>query len=358
MAMGIERVRAIVVGTGFGCRIHVPALRAAGFEVVALVGRNQERLQRKAAENCIAATFTDLGEAIAATEAKVVTVATTPDTHAALTLQAIALGCHVLCEKPFALNAEEGETLVAAAERAGIVHMVSHEFRWLPERAMFGRAIADGLVGEPRFLVLDQFLPFCADPAARLPKWWFDKEAGGGWLGASGSHLIDQIRCWLGDFESLSARLLTVSAREDVAEDSYSMRFLLKNGVEGSMQQSAGAWGATPSVCRCVGPKGSLWIDSRKVFVADHSGTRELAIAEDLLLPPAPAQSDQNSANRLSHFEIGPFTRLCEALMAAVLGAALPGSVNAPTFRDGLASMKIMDAMRRSSANRGELRVL
>ena len=354
--MATDRIRAVVVGTGFGCRIHVPALRAAGFEVAGLVGRNQDRLLRKAAENGIVATFTDLDEAIAATGAKVVTVATTPDTHAAITLQAIARGCHVLCEKPFALNAEEGETLVAAAEQAGIVHMVSHEFRWLPERALFGRAIAEGLVGEPRFLVLDQFLPFCADPAARLPKWWFDKAAGGGWLGASGSHLIDQIRCWLGDFESLSARLLTVSDRGDVAEDSYSMRFLMKNGVEGSMQQSAGAWGATASVCRCAGSKGSVWIDSGKVFVADSSGTRELVIPSDLRLPPAPPEADGNSANRLSHFEIGPFTRLCEALMAAVSGAAPPGSVKAPTFRDGLATMKIIDAMRMSSANRGELR--
>ena len=42
-------LRAIVVGTGFGCRIHVPALRAAGFEVAGLVGTDPDR--REAVQN-------------------------------------------------------------------------------------------------------------------------------------------------------------------------------------------------------------------------------------------------------------------------------------------------------------------
>jgi len=37
------------VGTGFGVRVHVPALRAAGFDVVALVGTDADRTERRAA---------------------------------------------------------------------------------------------------------------------------------------------------------------------------------------------------------------------------------------------------------------------------------------------------------------------
>ncbi len=354
----MDKMKAIVVGTGFGCRIHIPALRAAGFEVAALVGRNAERLQRKATENSVPACYTSLDEAISATGAKLVTIATTPNTHAALAHQAIARGCHVLCEKPFAFDAVEGTALLTAAEDAGIVHMVSHEFRWLPERALFGRAISEGLIGEPRFFIMDQFLPFCADPATRLPRWWFDKEAGGGWLGAGGSHLIDQIRAWLGDFHSLSANLLTVSDRVDAAEDSYSMRFITKAGVEGSMQQSAGAWGEPASLCRCAGSKGAVWIDAGKVYVADASGTRQLPVPAELELPPPPPAADPNSANRLSHFEIGPFTRLAEALRDAIGGSAAQSPVAPPTFLDGLKCMQIMDAMHASAADGGSLQVL
>ncbi|HEX7874338.1 MAG TPA: Gfo/Idh/MocA family oxidoreductase [Sphingobium sp.] len=346
--------KAIVVGTGFGARVHVPALRAAGFEVAALVGTRPDKLERKAAESVIPAFFTDLDEAIERTGATVVTIATTPATHAPLAHAAIARGCHVLCEKPFAFDAAEGAALLAAAEAAGVVHMVAHEFRWLPERALFGRAIAEGLIGKPRFLAMDQFIPFCADPEARLPKWWFDTAAGGGWLGAGGSHLLDQIRAWLGDFDTISASLMTVSDRSDVADDSYSLRFRLKNGVEGSMQQSAGAWGPPAALVRCAGSMGTVWIEAGKVMVADKSGTRELPVPDDLILPP-PVYPQ---TGRPAPFEMGPFTRLCEALRLAVEGRADAGAVAVPTFRDGLASMRVMDAIRASSRAGGVLQTV
>ncbi|WP_313440141.1 Gfo/Idh/MocA family oxidoreductase [Novosphingobium sp.] len=354
----MKAIPAIVVGTGFGCRIHVPALRAAGFDVVALVGQDKQRLAKKAADNAIPAYFTDLDEAITATDALLVTIATTPATHGKLAHQAIARGCHVLCEKPFARDASEAAALLSAAEEKRIVHMVSHEFRWLPERVLFGEAIRGGLIGEPRFLVLDQFIPFCADPDARLPGWWFDRDAGGGWLGAGGSHLVDQVRVWFGDLQSLSANLLTVSDRDGVAEDSYSMRFLTKSGVEGSMQQSAGAWGQPASLCRCAGSKGTLWIDGGKVFVADSNGTRQLDVPPDLELPLAPLTGNPPATARPAHFEIAPFTRLLKALKAEIEGSEDSGIVKIPTFRDGLECMKIMDAMRASNAQGGALQVL
>jgi predicted dehydrogenase len=333
-------------------------LNAAGFDVVGLVGTNAERLARKAAESGVPAHFTDLDEAIQRTGAKLVTVATTPATHAQLALRAIARGCHVLCEKPFALDAGQGRTLLEAAQRAGVVHMVAHEFRWMPERALFGRAIADGLIGDPRFLVVDQFIPFVADPQTRLPRWWFDKASGGGWLGAGGSHLIDQIRVWLGEFHSLSANLMVVSDRGDVADDSYSLRFRMKNGAEGSMQQSAGTWGPMATMWRCAGSKGTVWIDSGKVMLADKVGARELPVPDELVLPAPPAAAAPTSSHRLSHIEIGPFTRLCEVLRDRILGKTIKAPVAVPTFEDGLASMKIMDAIRASAAHGGALQTL
>jgi predicted dehydrogenase len=348
-------IRALVVGTGFGCRIHVPALRAAGFEVVGLVGATPDRLARRAEQNGIARTFLDLDEAIEKTGAKAVTIATPPSTHAKLTLTAIAHGCHVVCEKPFAFDAEEARQMVDAAEKAGVVNMVAHEFRWLPDRALFGRAIAEGMIGDPRFLVLDQFIQFCADPETPLPPWWFDKASGGGWLGAGGSHMMDQIRAWLGEFDTLSANLFLVSDRQADCDDTYSMRFRMESGVEGSIQQSAGAWGPSATLWRCAGTKGTVWTENGKVFVADKQGTRELEVPADLALPPLPEAADPNSSRRMSHFEIGPFTRFCEALRAGIEGRDAKAPVPIPTFRDGLASMRILDAMRASSASGGAL---
>jgi len=56
---------AAVVGTGFGARVHVPALRAAGFEVLALVGRDADRTARRAERLGIPNAPTSLGGAFA-----------------------------------------------------------------------------------------------------------------------------------------------------------------------------------------------------------------------------------------------------------------------------------------------------
>src|SRR3974377_1680177 len=117
-------IRALVVGTGFGCRVHAPALRAAGFDVVGLVGRMPDKLQRKAEQLWGALFFLGVEEANPPTDPQLGTVATTPSTHAQLAAQAIARGRHVLCEKPFAFDAQQGKALLRAAETAGVTHMV------------------------------------------------------------------------------------------------------------------------------------------------------------------------------------------------------------------------------------------
>jgi predicted dehydrogenase len=101
-------------------------------------------------------------------------------------LDAVAAGKHVVCEKPFALDAAQAREMAAAADRAGVIGFVGHEFRWAPERALVGRAIADGRIGEPRLATLVSYVGLLADPAAPVPDWWFDPARGGGWLGAAG----------------------------------------------------------------------------------------------------------------------------------------------------------------------------
>jgi predicted dehydrogenase len=335
---------ALVVGTAFGCRVHVPALRAAGFEVAGLVGTHAERTKRRADANGIPQVFTDLDEAITRTAAKLVTIATPPLTHGPLVLNAISRGCHVLCEKPFASDTVEARALLQAAQCAGVVHALGHQFRWSPERAILARTIAQGLIGEPRLATLVQYLSLVASPEAKMPSWWFDRDAEGGWLGASGSHLVDQVRTMLGEFASLSAALPIVSDRKDVAEDSYVIRFQMANGVEGVLQQTAAAWGPGASMTSVAGTQGTVWIEAGAVKIADRNGTRELPVPADLILPE-PVQ-------------FGPYTRLCEALRAAMDGRAATSAVPMPTFVDGVACMEVLDAIRRSAANKGELVVV
>jgi predicted dehydrogenase len=341
-----------VVGTGFGTRVHVPALRAAGFDVVALVGRDPDRTRRRAERLDVPLALTDLDAALSRPDVDAVTVATPPSAHAPVVLAAVAAGKHVLCEKPFALDTREAEAMLSAADAAGVTHLLGHEFRLAPERAVIGLAIADGQLGRVGLVTLVQLVPLVADPGARTPPWWFDPDAGGGWLGASGSHVVDQIRAWLGDFTEVSARLPVVSERHAVAEDSFVVRFRLRGGADGVLAQTAAAWGPMGGITRLAGSRASAWIDENEAWIADIDGVRRLEPPPELALPAGPPESD-DPRHRFTHLELAPFTRLAEALRAGVEGRATPTVVPLATFADGVAAMRVLDAIRASAADEG-----
>jgi len=345
-----KNIRVVVAGTGHGLRVLVPALREALFEVTALVGANPEKTERRAAANDIPAAYTDFDKAIVDTSAQAVVVATPPHTHSDLVHCAIKRGCHVLCEKPFALDTEEGQKMLDAAEQAGIVHFMGNQFRMQTDRSLVARAIKKGDIGEPRMVTLSQFINLVADPETRKPEWWFNKKSGGGWLGASGSHQIDMVRTWLGEFESVSASLINVSNRPaGSAEDTFITRFTMKSGVQGLIMQSGGTWGGISNFTHVAGTDGTLALEDNKVMLSDRAGSRELQPDSDLLLPEMAASDDPRKM--FLHIELPPAVRLCNIWRNAINGQSL-GPVPAATFADGLATIRVIDAIR-SSADQG-----
>jgi predicted dehydrogenase len=349
-----DQLGVVVVGTGFGCRVHVPAARAAGLDVVALVGRDRERTARRADRSGVEVACGSLAEALQVPRSDIVVVSTSPGTHAELAEEAIAAGRHVLVEKPFTLDAAEARRLVDAADRAGVVALVGHEFRFVPQRLTFQRALADGLVGSPRLAAFVGHLSLVASVDAPAPPWWFDPAQGGGWLGASVSHLVDAIRCWLGEFVTVSAALPMVSDRDPStqAEDSASIRFRMQSGCEGLIQQSAGVWGSRIEIMRVAGPNGTLDLDGEVVRFADAEGAREL----DLVGPPLPVDvtPSDDPRDRFTHIEIGPATVQAGIVRDLARGGSPEYDLVPPaTFADGLACMEVLDAVRRSAADGG-----
>ena len=63
---------------------------------------------------------------------------------------------------------------LAAAEDAGIVHLLGCEFRWDSGQATLARAVQGGEIGEPRMATIMLHVPLLADPSAEVPRWWSD----------------------------------------------------------------------------------------------------------------------------------------------------------------------------------------
>jgi predicted dehydrogenase len=127
----------------------------------------------------------------------------------------------------------------------------------------------------------------------------------------------------------------------------------LRRGAEVAIQQTAASW--TPGVIgvsAVAGTDGTIEVNGDGVWCSDRSGRRLLDVPADLALPAAPGASD-DPRHRYTHLEVGPYTRLCEALRAGVEGRAVTSAVPVPTFADGLACMQVLDAIRASAATGG-----
>jgi predicted dehydrogenase len=349
-----------VVGTGFGCLTHVRALRAAGFDVHALVGRDPVKTAERAQRFDIEHPCTSLAAALAIDGVEAVTIATPPHTHAAITLEAIAAGRHVLCEKPFTRDTAEARELLDAAERAGVVHLLGAEMRFAPGQALLTRVARDGTIGDARLVTFLMHIPLLADDAAEVPEWWSDAAAGGGWLGAHAPHVIDQVRTTVGEITHVSASLPSIVDRAWTVEDSYIVHFRTAGGAAGLMQSVAADRGPMLFATRVVGARGTAWAEGDRVMVADADGSREVAMPDELRVaaPEPPPPDLLVTAYDLLHsfgIDYGPSVRMCEHFGARIEGRTPPPGAEPATFVDGVANMAVLDAIRASAAAGGAL---
>ncbi len=97
--------------------------------------------------------------------------------HEQFVTKALARKCHVLCEKPLALDAESARRMLAAAKEAGVVFMVSQVLRFWPHYVKIKQLVSEGALGEIRSV--------SAYRLAKYPPWaeWFrDPAKSGGCL--------------------------------------------------------------------------------------------------------------------------------------------------------------------------------
>jgi predicted dehydrogenase len=355
-----ERLGAVIVGTGFGVLTHLRAMRAAGIEVLGLVGRDATKAADRAGRFGVPHSTSVLADALSMPGVGAVAVATPPHTHASIVLDAIRAGKHVVCEKPFARDAAEAVSMLDAAERAGIVHLLGTEWRFGAGQAQLTRTVRSGAIGAPRFGLFELQLSTHADPAAELPDWWQLSSEGGGWLGAYGSHVVDQVRSTMGEIVGASASLQCFADRPDMtADDTYSALLQLDNGATVLLHSSCAARGMFVGTTKIVGSAGAAWLQGEEVWIDTGAGPQAVPLPEDLpLTPPDPPPSELVHTAYDAWHSMGidrvPYTRLYEVLRDSALGRPVSNDPVAATFADGVAGQSVLDAIRASSAAGGQ----
>jgi predicted dehydrogenase len=144
-------LRVGVIGLGMG-RNHVSSFQShRACRVVAVADSDPARLQELGDQYKVPGRYTDPQVMLDAEGLDVVSIAVPNKFHRPLALAAFKAGCHVLCEKPMALNAREGREMLAAAKKAGKRLMINFSFRFTPASWGLKREVDRGALGEVYF---------------------------------------------------------------------------------------------------------------------------------------------------------------------------------------------------------------
>ena len=243
-------VRMGLAGYGLGGRyFHAPLIAsAAGCEFLGVVTTSPDR-RRQVASDLALPAFASLEE-LANAGAEAVAISTPAATHVPLTRQALSLGLAVVCDKPFAPDADAARRTVELAGELAVPLTVYQNRRWDSDFLTLRELLAKGSLGEltvfeSRF---ERFRPESAPPAA-----------GGGTLLDFGSHLADQALVLAGPVSGVYAEMHYRAGPGGLDDDVF-VALTHHGGVRSHLW---GSWrqGAPGPRLRAAGTSGTYLID-------------------------------------------------------------------------------------------------
>lgn len=217
-------------------------------EFVAVAAGDAEESKKYAEARGIPASYAGYEELLAAEDIDAVFVALHPVDHADWAVKALQAGKHVLVEKPLALTAADAERVFDAAEQAGRQAVEGVMFRHHPQTLLAQRLVAEGRIGELRYIY--------GSCTATLPPDYFrrDRALGGGALLDLGVFPLTAIRLFGGSPQRVYAE--EVRRGESAADHNYSAVLRLPNDV--LAQFEAGQEVARGDVLHIVGTLGRV----------------------------------------------------------------------------------------------------
>ncbi len=214
----MKEIRVGLIGYNFMGRAHSNAYRQIPFfwpELPAqpvrqvLCGRTKGRTEAEAKRLGWAEVTHSVDELVARDDIDLVDITAPNNQHAELIIKAAEAGKHVFCEKPLATSLADAKAALKAVRKAGVIHMICHNYRRAPAVSLAKQMIDQGLLGRIyhwRALYLQDWLL-----SPEVPMMWRvqKKIAGSGSLGDLMAHSIDLALWLVGDISSVACTMET-----------------------------------------------------------------------------------------------------------------------------------------------------
>lgn len=332
-----------VAGLGsFTQRVLLPGLLACDYvRVVGAFTRSPERGAEMQSQYPELPIHTDYTGMLATCAPDIVLIGTPNAAHVPMTIEAVQRRCHVICEKPLAPTLPGAEAMAAAAAQAGIRTAVNFTLRSIGAARYAKHLLAAGRVGTIEHVALI-YLQDIRQGADRPKIWRMDGDiAGAGALGDVGSHAIDLVRWWCGDFAAVSGHTYTHNAQRAggavTNDDSALFLARLTSGLPVTLHISQAAVGRSNSLrVEVYGAEASL------IFTTERGAepTVQMARSGDIGFMQLPIPEEFAVA-----YEAFP------AYCAGRLVDTILGTDFVADFADGLAAQRVIDAVQRAAGS-------
>ena len=210
--------------------------------------------------------FTDYKKMIDTMNLDCIVIASPTKYHADMVSYALNNNVNVFCEKPFALNAEEGKTLAKFASDLKLVNQVGYHNRFIGTFNEAKRLLDVNVLGELYHFLGESYGPVVLKE--KVGTWRSEEGQGGGCLYDYASHTIDLINFILGKPVKVRGTQLKSIYSADVEDAVYSS-LTLQNGLTGqlSVNWSDDTYRKMSTQITVLGKKGKIIVDATELKI-------------------------------------------------------------------------------------------
>ncbi len=228
----------IIGSSSWAEHTFAPAIEEArGAELRAVLGSTRAKAADFCARHGIENGYAKLADFVADKSIDAVWIAGPNHLHKAHAVAALAAGKHVLCEKPMAISPADCRTMIRAAKKARRKLHIAYNTRHHPKIQAVRKDWMAGRFGTPVHGRCHLYYPY----PVKLGGWHSREKEVGAWVyGDIGTHLIDQLRWFLGDAKKVMAAHTSSPSWGYRTPDHTAAMISFKNGSVGTLSASTG----------------------------------------------------------------------------------------------------------------------
>jgi UDP-N-acetyl-2-amino-2-deoxyglucuronate dehydrogenase len=260
-----------ILGAGNISDTHArAALGIPGVEIAAVCGTNREKAEQLARKYG-GVVYDNLDRFLSHRPLDIIAIGTPSGVHAEQAIAAIGKGLHVLAEKPLDVTTTKVDSVIAAADRAGVKVGVFFQDRLKPDIAAMKAIIVSGQLGKPIFIA--GHVRWYRPPEYYGTSKWRGSWAldGGGALMNQAIHTVDVLQWLFGPVTRVAGRTGTL-LHSIKTEDTAGAVLEFESGALGIIEATTSSYPGYARKVEVSGSEGTLILDGDKLVATDLRG--------------------------------------------------------------------------------------